>query len=242
MHSRHQSRADTARGVCWCRSAHRSPTFTACLRVCRLLQETERKLADLRARRKDHVRAVLMQQNFLLGACTRVFVCVPTQIVGQLACISSGTRQWHRPQRSAAGVPLLWGHQHCVGNSSSSGVPCASVCLLTDGSALLVLGLSTTGDDDPLEGLTPAQIVMFCEKYGIDPTDPLEVRPTPPRALPASGQQLAVTATAGHQAATRIWLGSVCMLRCSAAADALAWSVRGAVPMSLHPARREGVT
>lgn len=60
------------------------------------IAETERKLADLRARRKDHVRAVLIQQNFLLG------------------------------------------------------------------------------DDDPLEGLTPAQIVLFCEKYGIDPTDPLE--------------------------------------------------------------------
>jgi hypothetical protein len=38
----------------------------ACLCVWPL-QETERKLAELRVRRKDHVRAVLMQQNFLLG-------------------------------------------------------------------------------------------------------------------------------------------------------------------------------
>jgi hypothetical protein len=31
-------------------------------------QEAERKFEELRARRKDHVRAVLMSQNFLLGA------------------------------------------------------------------------------------------------------------------------------------------------------------------------------
>jgi hypothetical protein len=31
------------------------------------------------------------------------------------------------------------------------------------------------GTEDPFEGLTPKQIVMFCEKYNIDPTDPLEV-------------------------------------------------------------------
>lgn len=60
------------------------------------IEEAERKAEELRGRRKEHVRAVLMSQNFL------------------------------------------------------------------------------EGDDDPLDGLTPAQIVLFCEKYGIDPSDPLE--------------------------------------------------------------------
>lgn len=32
-----------------------------------VLQETERKIAELRVRRKDHVRSVLVAQNFLLG-------------------------------------------------------------------------------------------------------------------------------------------------------------------------------
>jgi hypothetical protein len=31
-------------------------------------QEKERKIEELRARRKDHIRTVLMSQNFLLGA------------------------------------------------------------------------------------------------------------------------------------------------------------------------------
>lgn len=39
-----------------------------CLSLCLLLQETERKIEQLRARRKEHIRTVLMSQNFLLGA------------------------------------------------------------------------------------------------------------------------------------------------------------------------------
>lgn len=31
------------------------------------------------------------------------------------------------------------------------------------------------GDSDPLDGLSPAQIVKFMEQHGIDPSDPLEV-------------------------------------------------------------------
>jgi hypothetical protein len=65
------------RSACWClpgRALLTAQLPAVCVSVCRLLQETERKLADLRARRKDHVRAVLMQQNFLLGAC--LCVCV----------------------------------------------------------------------------------------------------------------------------------------------------------------------
>lgn len=48
------------------------------------------------------------------------------------------------------------------------------------------------GTEDPFEGLTPKQIVMFCEKYNIDPTDPLEV----------CGHQL--------QVAGCCWLHAVC--------------------------------
>lgn len=39
----------------------------------------------------------------------------------------------------------------------------------------MLLAVMCSGEDDPLDGLSPAQIVLFCEKYGIDPTDPLEV-------------------------------------------------------------------
>jgi hypothetical protein len=38
-----------------------------------------------------------------------------------------------------------------------------------------LLAVLAAGEEDPLDGLSPAQIVLFCEKYGIDPTDPLEV-------------------------------------------------------------------
>lgn len=40
------------------------------------VQEAERKFEELRARRKDHVRAVLMSQNFLLGVLrVEIFSC-----------------------------------------------------------------------------------------------------------------------------------------------------------------------
>jgi hypothetical protein len=36
---------------------------------------------------------------------------------------------------------------------------------------------AAAGESDPLEGLSPAQIVKFLEIHKIDPDDPLEVRP-----------------------------------------------------------------
>lgn len=146
------------------------------------------------------MRAVLMQQNFLLGARACVCVSARKRLASWPAFLLARGNGTGTAQRSRCASPM--GPPALCWQQQQQWSP-VCICVPADeGCALLVLGLSTTGDEDPLEGLTPAQIVMFCEKYGIDPTDPLEVRLTPPRALPASGQQPAATATAGQQATT----------------------------------------
>lgn len=53
-------------------------------------QEKERKIEELRARRKDHIRTVLMSQNFLLGAGWSLSQVQPHHMPGiSLVCMFS---------------------------------------------------------------------------------------------------------------------------------------------------------
>lgn len=87
--------------------------------------------------------------------------------------------------------------------------------------------LCLSGEDDPLEGLSPAQIVMFCEKYGIDPSDPLEVSQSVSRAVRADIHTYACWLTrGGGLKAHFFWLFGSCLLLGNTAMHSLRTAIK----------------